>query len=163
MGKKYKEPGIFLTRELYTSKAFLSLKAGSIKILLILYGKRIPEKNSQAKGKKGDKRKRGFVNDDSLYLTYLHLEKDHKIPRKTIARAFDELLEKGFITLVYQGGTYHHDKNRYAVSENYLIWQPGMIFQVRPKDKLQRGYRNQENNSRGQIDTPTHGQNDTPN
>jgi len=126
VGKKYKAGGFYWERELYQSDAFLSLGKNSIKVLIALLDNRQREKPSDAKDKKGNKRKPKFINLDRLEVPYGTLEKVYIINRSSIPAAFDELLAKGFIKISYHGGAYKHDKNKYA-------------FEVRPK-REKHGY-----------------------
>jgi hypothetical protein len=140
VGKKYKAGGIFLERELYQSEAFLSLGKNAIKILIALLDNRQREKPSEAKDKKGNKRKPQFINLGRLEVPYGTLEKVYNINRSSIPRAIDELLAKGFINISHHGGACKHDKTRYALSDNYLLWTPRIKpFEVRPK-REKHGY-----------------------
>jgi len=70
-----------------------------------------------------DNRKR-----DRLEIPYATLEKKYKIPRGSIPRAINELLEKGFVKITHQGGAYQHDKTLYALLNDYLLWKKGPSF-----------------------------------
>jgi hypothetical protein len=138
--KKYKLGGIYIERELFQSKAFLSLNKNSIKVLLALLDNREREPQGKAKDKKGNKRKPKFINLDSLEVPYGTLEKVYKINRSNIPAAIDELLAKGFIKISYHGGACKHDKSTYALSDNYLFWTKNTApFEVRPK-REKHGY-----------------------
>ena len=140
MGKKYKAGGFYWERELYQSDAFLSLGKNSIKVLIALLDNRQREKPSDAKDKKGNKRKPKFINLDRLEVPYGTLEKVYIINRSSIPAAFDELLAKGFIKISYHGGAYKHDKNKYAWSDDFLLWTPNTApFEVRPR-REKHGY-----------------------
>jgi len=140
VGKKYKAGGFYWERELYQSEAFLSLGKNSIKVLIALMDNRQREKPSEAKDKKGRKRKPKFINLDRLEVPYGTLEKVYKINRSSIPSAFDELLAKGFIKISYHGGAYKHDKNRYALTDDFLLWTPNSApFEARPK-REKHGY-----------------------
>jgi hypothetical protein len=138
--KKYKAGGFYWERELYQSDSFLSLGKNSIKILIALLDNRQRETPSEAKDKKGNKRKPKFINLDRLEMPYGTLEKVYKINRSSIPAAIDELLAKGFIKISYHGGACKHDKNKYAWSDNYLLWtHESPPFEVRPK-REKHGY-----------------------
>ena len=140
MAKKKKGGGIFIERELFQSDAFLSLGKNAMKVLLAILDNRQLEKNKNAKDKKGTKRKRKFINLDSLVVPYGTLEKVYKIKRPRIPAAIDELLAKGFITISYHGGRCRHDKSIYAWSNNFLFWtEHTEPFEVRPK-RERHGY-----------------------
>jgi hypothetical protein len=138
--RKYKSGGFYWERDLYQSDAFLSLGKNSMKVLIALLDNRRREPGSKAGGKKGNKRKPQFINLDSLKIPYGTLEKVYQINRSSIPSAIDELLAKGFIEISYHGGACRHDKTRYALSDNYLLWTPGAgPFAIRPK-REKHGY-----------------------
>ena len=101
---------------------------------------RIRETKGQARDKKGRPRKQRFINLKSLQMPYGTLEKKYKISRSNIPKGFDELLEKGFLKIVHHGGSWKHDKSIYALSDNYLLWKKGIIFEKRLRDAVHRGY-----------------------
>jgi hypothetical protein len=123
--KNVKAGGFYWERELYQSEAFLSLSKSAMKIIIALLDNRRQEPKSQAKDKKGRKRRPKFTNLDCLEIPYGVLEKVYRIPKGTIPRALDEIMEKGFVTLSYHGGNFVHDKSKYCWSDNYLLWKPG--------------------------------------
>jgi hypothetical protein len=142
--KKYKHGGFYWPRELYQSDAFLSLGKNSIKVLIALLDNRQQENPGKAKDKKGNKRKPKFINLGRLEIPYGTLEKVYKINRSSIPAAFDELLAKGFIKISYHGGACKHDKNRYAWSDNYLLYKPASApFEVRPR-RENHGYQGRQ-------------------
>ena len=140
MQKKYKHGGFYWERELYQSDAFLSLNKNAIKVLIAILDSRQRESKDQAKDKKGRKRKPKFINLDRLIVPYGLIEKIYKVPHGRIPAAFDELLAKGFLKIVYHGGRSKHDTNIYAWSDNYLLWDlKAGPFEVRPK-REKHGY-----------------------
>ena len=80
-------------------------------------------------------------NCDELTMTYKELENSpfcFTIPR--ITRAFDELLAKGFITIVDCGGAYRKHKAVYALSDLWEQWKQGnKPFNKRLRD-AKRGF-----------------------
>ncbi len=140
MTRKYNAGGFYWERELYQSDAFLSLGKNSIKVLIALLDNRQRENSNQARTRKGNTRKPKFINLDRLEIPYGMLEKVYHVNRSSIPRAIDELLTKGFIKISYHGGCFKHDKNKYALSDNFLLWKPGVEpFETRPK-RERRGY-----------------------
>ncbi len=138
--RKAKSGGIYIERELYQSEAFLSLGKNAIKILFALLDNRKQEPQREAKDRRGNKRKPKFINLDSLEIPYGTLEKVYKMNRSSIPKAIDELLAKGFIEISYHGGACKHDKSKYALSNNYLLWTPNTApFEIRPK-RERHGY-----------------------
>jgi hypothetical protein len=101
--KKYKPGGFYWERQLYQSDAFLSLGKNGIKFLIALLDNRQREKPSEAKDRKGNKRKPKFINLDRLEIPYGTLEKVYNMNRSSIPSAIDDLLAKGFIKISYHG------------------------------------------------------------
>ena len=146
MGKQKNKKGKFkagtwIERELYLSRAFLSLTGFAPQLLILFMGKR--NWNGQE-----------FTNTHNLNMTYIELENifergskgplDNKkggISRPRIIRAIDELLAKGFIEIIHKGGAYKQDKSRYALIDDWRIWHKGAVFRKRPRDTRTRGYR----------------------
>ena len=127
--------------EMYTSKAWLSLGATSCKILILFLGKR---RLIFPKDRKGNKGAMVCENCDKLTMTYIELESPpFNFTRPRIVRAFDELLAKGFITIVDPGGAYQKHKAVYALSDLWRQWTPGASpFHRRMRD-AKRGFQDQ--------------------
>jgi hypothetical protein len=137
MAKKVKlPPGTWLERDLFQSKAYLSLRGFAPQLLTLLLAKR----QFSTVGKKGHEKKI-CLNCDSLVLTYIEAEKKYGITKPRLTRGYDELLAKGFLTCKHQGGAYKQDKSVYALSEQWRIWRPGSIIEKREIDTVQRGFR----------------------
>jgi hypothetical protein len=144
MGKKHSPygKGTFIESKIFRSKAFLSLgqkgtspvvSTISPQLLILFFGKR----DFRRPGGKGA---RTCVNCDHLTMTYAELENGPvKWSRQRITRAIDELLAKGFIEIVEQGGAYQQHKSVYALSDNWHRWEPRTVCSERPRD-LRRGY-----------------------
>lgn len=126
--------GTFVERDLFESSVFIELSGVAPQMLIYILGKRIfrkPNKRSKA---------RTCENEDHLTFSYIELKKlGITQPRGT--RGFDELLAKGFITIEYHGGGYQKDQNVYALSNQWLLWKKGIVFEKRPK-VLKRGFQN---------------------
>jgi len=134
--KKYKLPqGTWIERELFQSKAFINLKGFAPQLLILILGKR----HMKLTGRKG-KEKWICTNSDSISFTYIEAQKKYGVSKKRFSRAVDQLLEKGFLTIVHQGGAYKQDKSVYGLSDNWLIWYPGMVFEKRKSSDVERGY-----------------------
>jgi hypothetical protein len=139
-GKKIDNGGTFLQRKMSMSIAFLSLNKSAFIMLIALLNAR---KTAHLKDKKSKKTKPVFINEDSLEMPYATLKKNWHLNQQAVSRAIDELMAKGFIEIVHQGGLGEHDKARYALSEDYLRWTPGMpAFRTRNRD-VRRGYQGQ--------------------
>lgn len=126
--------GTFVERDLFESSAFIALGGVAPQMLIYFLSKRIfkkPNKRSKT---------RTCENEDHLTFSYIELKKlGITQPRGT--RGFDELLAKGFITIKHHGGGYQKDQNVYALSNQWLLWKKGIVFEKRPK-VLKRGFQN---------------------
>ena len=66
------------------------------------------------------------TNPDTIQLLYKGLtESPYNMQRKSITRGIDELLGKGFIKVVEQGGSKKGHASIYGLSEAYLKWKKG--------------------------------------
>ena len=133
--KKYKSGGTFVERELFESKAFLSLIGFAPQLLILILGKR----QFEIQGRKG-KEKRICKNCDKLNVTYTEFKNKYGISQPRMTRAITQLLKKGFLSIVHPGGMYRQDKAIYSLSTNWVIWQPGTIFESREKESVDRGF-----------------------
>ena len=133
--KKYKSGGTFIEREMFTCAAYNALRGFAPQLLTHILGKR----DIRKVGRKG-KEKRVCVNCDKLNITYMEFKNGYGISQPRMTRAIDQLLEKGFISIVYPGGTFRQDKAVYALSNNWVIWQPGMVFETRHREGVKRGF-----------------------
>lgn len=125
--------GTWIEKELFTSKAFLKLRGCSPQILVLFYGKRI-----FIKMKSNKRKKLSCTNNNSIAFTYKEAL-SLGITKPTFTRAIDELLAKGFISIVHQGGAYKKDKTFYSLSEKWRLWSDGIVFETRSRD-IKRGY-----------------------
>ena len=133
--KTYKSRGTFVERELFESRAFLSLTGFAPQLLILILGKR----QFETQGRKG-KEKRICKNCNKLNVTYAEFKNKFGITQPRMTRAINQLLEKGFLSIVHPGGMYRKDKAIYSLSTNWVIWQPGMTFESRVKESVNRGF-----------------------
>jgi hypothetical protein len=152
--------GTFIESDMFLSNAFITLgKRKSVPvtswasqaILMMFLGKRSMRKRSD---KKGSNKQFRAMNNDELTLTYKELE-SRGINQKSATRGIDELLAKGFITIVDQGGCYEKHKAVYGLSDKYNIWRPGTVFETRNRDVL-RGYQKPKEKSSQTLKGDTH-------
>ena len=135
MAKKPKAPpGTWFEREMYRSAAYHALRGWSAKLLVLFLDKR----HFRVVGRTG-KEQRICLNCDDLLMTYVELESEYGMTIPRIARAFDELLAKGFIKVVDAGGAYQKHKSVYALVDDWKNWRPGIIFRTRDKS-AKRGW-----------------------
>ncbi len=105
--------GIWLTKDMLNSKAFRSLKAPSLLILLDFLGKR-------RLSNLGGKRKRWVItNNGEIEYTFSEAKKKgFTTPR--FNRGRDEIIEKGFLDIAHKGsGGIKGDKTLYFISERW--------------------------------------------
>jgi len=57
-----------------------------------------------------------------------------------MSRAKDQLLEKGFMKTIHAGGGFKKDKSIYELIDQWLLWQPGIVFEARKKQTIRRGF-----------------------
>lgn len=145
--------GTWLDTSMILSQAFLKLGVkgsspivshASHKILMMLLAKRQygTKKSGEVRGVRKD--------GNRLTLTYKEAESfiDKEtgrpiISKKTMTRGIDELLAKGFITIVDPGGCYEQHKAVYGLTDDYLLWQPGQVIRARERD-FKRGYQGKQ-------------------
>jgi len=118
--------------EMIVSKAFLALSGTCKSILLLFLLKR------RLKFKKG--KVPICINPDEIFMTYKELESPpFNYSPETIRRCFKEILKRGFIRVVHQGGAYQKDKTIFGISDNWRIWEPDSNFYTKKKD-VNRGF-----------------------
>jgi len=137
--------GTFIDSSLFLSPAYLSLghkgtapkvASCSPQMLTLLLAKR---KFGKSPGKKGGGKSMVRTDGNRLTLTYAELE-SKGILQTRATRGFDELLAKGFIEIVHQGGAFDKDKTVYALTMDYINWRVGHpAIRVRVRD-IRRGY-----------------------
>ena len=132
--------GIYLPRELIESKAFHSLTGTAKEILLYFLLKRsFPE--IKIKGKKT----RICTNHESINFVYSEA-KERGFTQPRFTRAIDDLLAKGFISIVHPGGAFEKDKAVFALltekgtSNRWMLWQKGTVFEERQRESVSRGF-----------------------
>ena len=123
------KPGTWIERELFESKAYLSLTGFAPQLLTLVFGKRQFQTIKLPKGKK----KRICINKDKLNISYVEYKKTYSITQPRLTRALDQLLEKGFIYIINPGGGYKQDKAIYGLSDQWCLWREGVVFEKRTK------------------------------
>lgn len=136
--------GTWVTRELLNSRAFWALSGTAKGILFQFLLKRNMDKQHKC------------LNQRKITMTYLELEnlfssneKQHLtgrsiyvqsglptgLSRGSIARGFKDLMAKGFIEIVSQGGAYQKDKTIYGITDDWKSWIPGVVMKVKAPGK----------------------------
>lgn len=133
MGNKKKAPsGTWVPRELFMSRAYWALSSTAKGMLLLFLSKRDMSKKHEV------------LNRKNITLTYLELEnlfgddtfmKPKGLSRGSITRGIKDLLAKGFIEIVRQGGAYQKDKTIYGLTEEWKHWAPGVVFRTKGKGR----------------------------
>jgi len=134
MAKVKAAPGTWVEKELWESKSYCSLRGFAPQLLLHFFGKR----QFHTQGRSG-KQKRVCVNCKNINLTYVEMQR-YGIKQPRVTRAIDQLLEKGFISIVNPGGGYNKDKATYALIDKWRIWSPGACFEKRQQESVTRGF-----------------------
>ena len=147
------KPGTWVERDVYMSRAFLELSGFGPQLLVLLLGKR-----------RIDRETNECTNRDKITMTYAELENIHNrgmsngmkrligigeenrtkdgVSRPRISRAFDELLAKGFIQIIFHGGAYKHDKSVYGFTDEWRYWKLGQVVRIREKETRTKGFLN---------------------
>ena len=134
--------GTYIEADILESQAYLSLSGIAPQVLSLFLLKRQFEKVG---GKKNGKPKKVCVNQNSLSLTYIEAKEKFGITQPRLTRAIDDLLAKGFLACIHQGGAYQQDKSIFGLSENWRLWRPGMVIDTRKKEAVNRGFRKPKN------------------
>ncbi len=135
MSKTKLPPGTWIQRDLFQSKAFISLTGFAPQLLILFLAKRKFDRS----GREG-KKTYDCINGDELTFTYIEAQVKYGVSRKRFTRALDELLAKGFITINHVGGAYQRDKTVYSLSVQWAFWKPGKVYEKRGEETIKRGF-----------------------
>lgn len=113
----------YLTYHLYTSDAFRTLKPATRDILILVYFE-----VQMTSLKKRGKYTPVITNRDEIKLPYAEINDRLKYSIKTIWQAFKDLLAKGFLEVVENGGGSKGDCKVYKISEKWRTWEAGKII-----------------------------------
>lgn len=139
-----KEPGIFFPERMLMSRAFWALGGRAQGGLIYFLRKR----DMRPDGNGGYK----CINARKIYVTYKELqnifnsgiiEPDQKfdgLSKKQFEKILDELLAKGFIEVIYQGGNIVGDRGVYGLTDDWMAWTEGKVFRTRKKRMMKRGF-----------------------
>jgi len=127
-------------RDLFKSKAWVSLTGKAVQIYLLFLTKRRMT-TIKHKGQK----KRICENCHELEFPYLEAKR-YGISKRRFRLAIDQLILHGFLSVEETGGAYRRHKSKYALIDNWRDFgthkfQPG---KARETDLVQRGYRRSE-------------------
>jgi len=145
MSAKAKEPRrTSIPQDLIDSLAFRELSGVATKVLIYFMAKRHFKNFGTAK-----KQRWVLENGRSICFTYKEALNKYGISQKRFTRAIDDLLEKGFISIVHPGGTCEKDKAAYAIEENWRFWVKGKVCFERKHEPVQRGFCKPKREPRG--------------
>jgi hypothetical protein len=124
---------VYIEREMIKSKAFRSLSATAILVVLDFFAKRQFCRRPNSNGKKE------FVISNNGDIQYSYKEAESRgITRPAFQRAIDALMARGFIDIAHHGaGGKKGDVNLYEVSNKWRSWKEGDIVFLRQKDTRQ--------------------------
>lgn len=132
MSRKKARSGTWIERDLLRARAFWALSGTAKGLLFLFLLKRDMTKQHVC------------LNCRNITLTYKELENLHGeglngkpsgISRGSIARGIKELMAKGFIEIVRQGGAYQQDKTIYGLTNEWKLWVPGMVVREKAPGK----------------------------
>lgn len=143
-GKKGKvKSGTWFTRDLLISRAYWALSGTAKGLLALFMLKRDMDKDHNV------------LNRRSITMTYKELENLYNINTQTITgikmgfqcdkrglsrgsvtRGIKDLLAKGFVEIVRQGGAYQRDKTIYGLTEDWRLWSIGSVIRNKPRGKM---------------------------
>jgi hypothetical protein len=136
MKKPHPNGGTFLKAEMITSPAYFALAGCAPQLLSIFMLKRKFERLPVKKGREN----RVCINCQELTFTYIQAEKSYGITKPRFSRGIDDLLAKGFISIVRLGGAWQQDKTVFSLSDRWKRWTEGKVFEERPKVNVTRGF-----------------------
>lgn len=80
------------------------------------------------------------TNSDSLNITYVEFQKAHDVSKPRLSKAIGQLLARGFIKIIHRGGGCNKDKSIFALSNQWMLWRRGVVFEKRKKENVCRGF-----------------------
>ena len=131
---------------MFESEAYLSLRGFAPQLLILILARR-QFRRTKANGRQ----ERICVNRDSISLTYVEAKERYHITQPRLTRAYDELLEKGFVNVKHRGGAYQRDKADYELVDLWRFWKPGKECNHRERECVQRGFTKPKRTVSGQV------------
>lgn len=142
--------GIYLERELVTSKAWLALGSTGKDIFLIL---RLRCQMSK-QGRRG-KENWSIDNNGELVFTYAEAKEKYSITATRFTRGIDDLLKRGFVDVAATGRGVHRLTTHYAISNRWRNYGTPHFKQV---ERLKRssgypGFKKKSTNENISVNT----------
>gem|GEM_PF-466348 len=114
--KFYMKNKVWIEPDMFQSNAFYSLSASAIRTLM-----RCLQKRKWVDMKVGRKKKKVYTNDGFIFP---YNEADYlEVKTTQFYNNMKELIEKGFLDLVYQGGSYQKKEKDYSVYKLSERWR----------------------------------------
>jgi hypothetical protein len=128
---------IWVERRLIQSKAFQSLTATAMKVLMIFFTKR----QCEQVGRKG-KEQWTIKNNGEIIFTYKEAKNKYGISESAFRCAIDELISKGFIDIAASGMGVHKVTTLYSISDRWRLYGTPEYEQPKPRHKkpINRGF-----------------------
>ena len=132
-----KGQNIWVERRLIQSKAFQSLTATAIKVLMIFLTKRQCEQI----GRRG-KEQWTIKNNGEITFTYKEAENKYRISGTAFRNAIHKLVEKGFIDIAATGMGVHKVTTFYSISDRWRLYGTADYEEPKPRLKgpINRGF-----------------------
>ncbi len=132
-----KNQNIWVEQRLIQSKAFRSLTATAIKVLMIFLTKRQCERI----GRKG-KEQWTIRNNGEITFTYKEAKSKYGISESAFRNAIDELISKGFIDIAASGMGVHKVTTQYSISDRWRLYGTSDYKEPKPRHKrpINRGF-----------------------
>lgn len=132
-----KGQNIWVERRLIQSKAFQSLTATAIKVLMIFLTKRQCEQI----GRRG-KEQWTIKNNGEITFTYKEAENKYRISGTAFRNAIHKLVEKGFIDIAATGMGVHKVTTFYSISDRWRLYGTSDYEEPKPRLKgpINRGF-----------------------
>lgn len=135
-GERGEKPFILLEKEMHKSPAFRSLTRSGLMILLEFRNLCIIKSKSVNKVNV-----RYIENNGKLRLTFEEAEM-LGYSTATFARALQELMDRGFLSIAHQGSGLHRDPNLYNLDDRWKKWgTPEFQAIQRPPPRLKIGFK----------------------
>lgn len=135
-GERGEKPFILLDKDMHRSPAFRSLTRSGLLVLLEFRNLCI------IKSKSADKVNVRYIeNNGKLRLTFEEADA-LGFSRASFARAIQELMDSGFLSIAYQGSGLHRDPNLYNLDDRWRKWgTPDFQPIQRPPPRLKTGFK----------------------
>jgi hypothetical protein len=139
--KRFKASGTFIERELLISMAYWALTSTAKGMLSLFLLKRNFDNQKNLLNRKNItmtyKELENLFNSNTSSIAGVELFGNERkgLSRGAITSGFKDLLAKGFIEIIKQGGACQKEKTIYGLSEDWRLWREGSIIREKPIGK----------------------------